>query len=94
VESQAPVQLSSYASLGRLRLHPDLQLDNYEIAALFNDVYWHEHDSESFPRSKDQANPSTTTKMTTTAGDIVRIFSRFLGYLLRSLLNWHHADTS
>jgi hypothetical protein len=49
IESQAPVQLSSWHSWFGLS-SPDSRLDEYEITAAFNDLYYYD---ESFPWAED-----------------------------------------
>jgi len=47
IESQAPAQLSSWHLwFGLPHPHPDFELDEYEITAAFNDLYYYD---ESFP---------------------------------------------
>jgi hypothetical protein len=47
IESQAPAQVSSWLSwVGSSKAHPDSELDEYEITAAFNDLYYYD---ESFP---------------------------------------------
>jgi len=51
IESQAPAQLSSWhPRFGPPKLHPDSELDEYEITAAFNDLYYYD---ESFPWDED-----------------------------------------
>jgi predicted transglutaminase-like cysteine proteinase len=78
IESQAPVQFSSWHSWFGLP-NPDSRLDEYEITAAFNDLYCRE---ESFPWDEYQANVSTMAKIATAVGDIARQLSQLLGYLL------------
>jgi hypothetical protein len=87
VESQAPADLSSVAWLDGLRPHPDSELDKYEITVVFNDLYYHENDDESFSWSQDQSNVSTITELITTVGDVVRQLSRLAEYLLGLLFD-------
>ncbi len=47
IESQAPARLSSWRPrFGPPTLHPDSELERYEITAAFNDIYYYD---ESFP---------------------------------------------
>jgi predicted transglutaminase-like cysteine proteinase len=78
IESQAPAQFSSWHSWFGLP-NPDSRLDEYEITAVFNDLYCHD---ESFPWDEGQANVSTMAKIATAAGDVARRLSQLLGYLL------------
>ena len=87
IESQAPAQFSSVAWLGGLRPHPDSELDKYEITVVFNDLYYHEDDDESFSWSKDQSDLSIISRIMSAAGDIVRQLSRFTEYLLELLFS-------
>jgi len=51
IESQAYIQLSSwYSWFWRPTEHPDSELDEYEITAAFNDLYYYD---ESFPWDSD-----------------------------------------
>lgn len=87
IESQATAQLSSWHLwFGPPNPHPDSELDEYEITAAFNDLYYYD-DDESFSWSEDQANVWTLTKMTTIVGDIVQRLSRLAEYLLGLLFS-------
>ena len=81
VESQAPAQLSSWLGLST----PDSRLDEYEITAAFNDLYY--YDDESFSGSEEQANVGILTKVITIVGDIVQRLSRLTDYLFGLLLS-------
>jgi predicted transglutaminase-like cysteine proteinase len=83
IESQAPVQFSSWHSWFGLP-NPDSRLDEYEITAAFNDLYCR---GESFPWDEGQANVSTMAKISTTVGDMARQLLQLLKYLLGLLFN-------
>jgi hypothetical protein len=83
IESQAPAQFSSWHSWFGLP-NPDSRLDEYEITAVFNDLYCYD---ESFPWDEDQANVRTMAKITTAVGDVAWRLLQILGYLLRLLFS-------
>jgi len=83
IESQAVAQFSSWHSWLGLP-NPDSRLAEYEITAVFNDLYCQD---ESFPWDADQANGGNITKIATVVGDIARRLSRLVGYLLGLLFN-------
>jgi predicted transglutaminase-like cysteine proteinase len=86
IESQASAQFSSHTWLGRVKSHPDSELDKYEITTVFNDVYYN-NDDESFSWSEEQADFLTLGDIWTAVGDITRRLSQVLGYLLGLLFN-------
>ena len=83
IESQAPAQFSSSHSWFGLP-NLDSRLDEYEITAAFNDLYYYD---ESFPWDEDQADVWTLAKMATAVGDIARPLSQLLEHLLGLLFN-------
>jgi len=83
IESQALAQFSSWHSWLGLP-NPDSRLDEYEITAVFNDLYYR---NESFPWDKDQVNVGTMARITTAVGDLVRQLARLAGYLLGLLFD-------
>jgi hypothetical protein len=78
IESQSPAQLSSWDSWFGFPT-PDSRLDEYDITAAFNDLYY--YDDESFSGSEGQANVGILTKVITIVGDIAQRLSWIAGYL-------------
>ena len=83
IESQASDQLSSWHSWFGLP-NLDSRLDEYEITAAFNDLYYYD---ESFPWDEYQTDVWTLAEMATAVGDIARPLSRLVEYLLGLLFN-------